>query len=133
MENLTVGVIGAGGIAAAHLDAWRSLGARIVLWSRSGAGALAAPDVHEAGSVAELLAEVDLVDICTPTRTHLGFVRAAAEAGVHVLCEKPLGRTTAEAEAAVAACASAGVQLLPTHVVRYFPTSPASTRSCSAA
>ena len=47
--------------------------------------------------------DVDLIDICTPGDTHVEIAVAALEAGKHVLCEKPLANTVAEAEAMVAA------------------------------
>src|SRR5947209_8797867 len=53
--------------------------------------------------------DVDLVDIASPNDTHLDIAVAAARAGKMVLCEKPLGRTAAEAEQMVAAVESAGV------------------------
>ncbi|WP_035750834.1 Gfo/Idh/MocA family protein [Arthrobacter sp. 35W] len=53
--------------------------------------------------------DIDLVDICTPGNTHAEIAIAALKAGKHVLCEKPLANTVAEAEemAAVAAEAAA--------------------------
>ncbi|WP_396031809.1 Gfo/Idh/MocA family oxidoreductase [Cellulomonas fimi] len=47
--------------------------------------------------------DIDLVDICTPGDTHAEIAIAALDAGKHVLCEKPLANTVAEAEAMVAA------------------------------
>ena len=52
--------------------------------------------------------DVQLVDICTPGDTHAEIAIAALEAGKHVLCEKPLANTVAEAEAMVAAAARGG-------------------------
>ena len=51
--------------------------------------------------------DVDLVDICTPGNTHAEIAIAALEAGKHVLCEKPLANTVAEAEAMTAAAEQA--------------------------
>ncbi|VXC12289.1 Gfo/Idh/MocA family protein [Nocardioides sp. AX2bis] len=47
--------------------------------------------------------DVDLVDVCTPGDTHAEIAIAALRAGKHVLCEKPLANSVAEAEAMVAA------------------------------
>jgi predicted dehydrogenase len=51
--------------------------------------------------------DVHLVDICTPGDTHAEIAIAALEAGKHVLCEKPLANTVAEAEAMVQAAVAA--------------------------
>ncbi|WP_146843220.1 Gfo/Idh/MocA family protein [Cellulomonas composti] len=51
--------------------------------------------------------DVDLVDVCTPGDTHADIAIAALAAGKHVLCEKPLANSVAEAEAMVAAASAA--------------------------
>ncbi len=51
--------------------------------------------------------DIDVIDICTPGNTHAEIAIAALEAGKHVLCEKPLANTVAEAEAMAAAAAEA--------------------------
>jgi predicted dehydrogenase len=51
--------------------------------------------------------DIDLVDICTPGHTHAEIAIAALEAGKHVLCEKPLANSVAEAEAMTAAAEAA--------------------------
>jgi predicted dehydrogenase len=53
--------------------------------------------------------DIDVVDIASPNDTHQEIAVAAAKAGKMVMCEKPLGRNAAEAEAMVAAVESAGV------------------------
>jgi myo-inositol 2-dehydrogenase/D-chiro-inositol 1-dehydrogenase len=53
--------------------------------------------------------DIDVIDIASPNDTHQEIAIAAAKAGKMVMCEKPLGRTAAEAEAMVAAIESAGV------------------------
>jgi myo-inositol 2-dehydrogenase/D-chiro-inositol 1-dehydrogenase len=53
--------------------------------------------------------DIDVIDIASPNDTHQEIAVAAARAGKMVMCEKPLGRTAAEAQAMVAAVESAGV------------------------
>ena len=53
--------------------------------------------------------DIDLVDIASPNDTHCEIAVAAAKAGKMVMCEKPLGRNTAEAQKMVAAVEAAGV------------------------
>ena len=53
--------------------------------------------------------DIDLIDIASPNDTHAEIAIAAAKAGKMVLCEKPLGRTGAEAKRMVEAVESAGV------------------------
>lgn len=118
---LRVGMIGAGGIAHAHLPAWLGLGAEVMIFSSEGAAEIATEIGGTAvDSLEELLDRVDIVDVCTPTPYHREYIEAAAAAGKHVVSEKPLGRTSADARAAIDACAAAGVQLYPGHVVRFF-------------
>ncbi len=65
-----------------------------------------------AGNIEEVLkSDIDAVYIATPAKLHCEQTMAFAEAGKHVLCEKPLGLTVAEAEEMVEACASTGVLL----------------------
>jgi myo-inositol 2-dehydrogenase/D-chiro-inositol 1-dehydrogenase len=53
--------------------------------------------------------DIDVIDIASPNDTHQEIAVAAAKAGKMVMCEKPLGRNAAEAEAMVSAIESAGV------------------------
>jgi D-apiose dehydrogenase len=54
--------------------------------------------------------QVDFIDICTNVETHERFVRMGAERGLHVVCQKPMGVSLAQAEAMVAFCQSKGVK-----------------------
>ena len=57
------------------------------------------------------LPELDAVSICTPPFVHAPITIAAAEAGKHVFCEKPMSRIATEAKAMCDACNKAGVKL----------------------
>ena len=65
--------------------------------------------------------DVDLVDVCTPTPWHAEYVIAALKAGKHVMAEKPLARTLAQAEAIGEALKGAKGQFNVGMVVRVFP------------
>jgi len=65
--------------------------------------------------------DIQLVDIATSVDTHAEMAIAAAEAGKAVLCEKPLARSVAEAEAMVAAAHKAGVTNMVCHNYRRAP------------
>jgi len=72
------------------------------------------------GSLAELLrSDIEAVYIATPPNVHREQALACAQAGKHVLCEKPLGLTVADAEAMIAACQSAGVRLGTAFMMRF--------------
>ncbi len=70
---------------------------------------------------AELLDGVDAVLVCSASADHRAHVELAAAHGRHVLCEKPLATTVADAEAMVQACLAAGVQLHVAFVSRFLP------------
>ncbi|GAB4561462.1 MAG: Gfo/Idh/MocA family oxidoreductase [Anaerolineae bacterium] len=96
-------------ICSLDLDAARSLG------ERYGAGYVT--DRYE-----ELLSDpdIDVIDLCTPPREHLPMAVAAAQAGKHILVEKPLARTLDEADAIIRAAREANVKLMTSHNQRYF-------------
>ncbi|WZO97980.1 Gfo/Idh/MocA family oxidoreductase [Isosphaeraceae bacterium EP7] len=73
--------------------------------------------------VAELLADpsIDLVDLCVPNDEHAALTIRALEAGKHVLVEKPIALTGADADAMVAAAKSSGKLLMVAHVLPFFP------------
>lgn len=125
-DNLKIGLIGAGMIAGAHSAAYKNIpGVRLAaVWDADASRAQKLADQHGAkvcSSRDELLSAVDVADICLPTPFHLENIRAAAAAGLPIICEKPLGRTLADCDAAIEACKKAKVPLLVGHVVRFFP------------
>ncbi|MFD1676165.1 Gfo/Idh/MocA family protein [Alicyclobacillus fodiniaquatilis] len=79
------------------------------------------PKAH--GSYEDLLADetIDAVYIPLPNHLHMEWTIRAAQAGKHVLCEKPLSLTAEEAEAMRQACERAGVQLAEAFMYRYNP------------
>ena len=130
---LRVGIVGTGGISRAHLPGWREIGAELHCHSHEGAEDFAASSgavVH--GTLEELLAAVDVVDVCTPTPSHPEVVRAALEAGRDVVCEKPLALDPEVARELAAHAERVGRRLFPAHVVRFFPQYEAAERALDA-
>ncbi|WP_029631227.1 Gfo/Idh/MocA family protein [Zavarzinella formosa] len=65
--------------------------------------------------------DIDLIDVCNPTHLHPETAIAALKAGKHVLVEKAIALTTAEADAMVAASKASGKLLMVAHVLPFFP------------
>ncbi|MFJ8790336.1 Gfo/Idh/MocA family protein [Streptomyces sp. NPDC102462] len=122
---IRVGMVGYAFMGAAHSQGWRTVGrvfdlprrpVLAAICGRDGAAVRAAADRH-GWAAAEtdwraLIArdDVDLVDICTPGDSHAEIALAALAAGKHVLCEKPLANTVAEATAMTRAAEEAGAR-----------------------
>jgi predicted dehydrogenase len=66
--------------------------------------------------------QVEAVYIATPNSTHLEFVLKAAQAGRHVLCEKPLGITTIQCRRMIEACRKNGVKLMTAYRKHFEPS-----------
>jgi predicted dehydrogenase len=122
LPTLGVGMVGYAFMGAAHSQAWRSAGRFFDLPLAPAMTALCGRDAAAAHAAAQRMGwssvetdwkdlvkrdDVHLVDICTPGDTHAEIAIAALEAGKHVLCEKPLANTVAEAEAMVQAAVAA--------------------------
>ena len=139
---MKIGIVGFGFMGRAHLEQYQTIpGARVVavaarhlksLADSSGAysniegvgqGRLDTSGVRLAADWRELLAmkDVDVVDVCSPTPTHLEIVTAALKAGKHVLCEKPVGRTLKETQQIAVAGAKAKGLFMPAMVMRFWP------------
>lgn len=119
---LNVGIVGSGGIATEHAEAWNLIGVNLLLHSVAEDAKLFARqyNIKLVPELDDLLSQIDIVDVCTPTDTHHQIVLQAAAAGVHVVCEKPLARTLRNAIEMEQACQQNQVALYPAHVVRYF-------------
>jgi UDP-N-acetylglucosamine 3-dehydrogenase len=127
-DELNAAVIGLGMMGERHARIWHELlqtelvGVYDIVAERTNhvADALRC---EAAGSLEELLAlpGLDLVSICTDDQRHVAPCVAAAEAGKHILLEKPLATTVADADTIIDACRNNGVTLMVGHVVRFDP------------
>ena len=75
----------------------------------------------ELGDVGQAVLNVDLVDLCLPTDLHKSATLTALAAGKHVLVEKPIALSVADADEMIAAAQKAGKLLMVAQVLRYFP------------
>ena len=109
------------GIGKARNGVLRAVASRSPERAREFAAALEIPRAY--GSYEELLADpgIDAVYIPLPTSLHHRWVIAAAQAGKHVLVDKPFAVDAAEAVEMVDACRAAGVQLIEGFMYRYDP------------
>jgi predicted dehydrogenase len=126
--DIKAAVVGVGFIGVAHVEALRRLGVDVVgvVGSDPGRAARKAasaslPRVYE--SLEALLADpaVDVVHIATPNHLHAPQVRAVLDAGKHVVCEKPLALTAADARDLVARAAAAGKVHAVCFNLRFYP------------
>jgi predicted dehydrogenase len=122
---MRIGIVGVGFMGTTHAAGWADTPATIAGFTaetQQETGALVKRyNAKVYPSLDEMLPDVDVVDICSPTHLHHEMALKAAVAGKHIVCEKPLARTTEQAQEIVAACRKAGVQLFVAHVVRFFP------------
>jgi UDP-N-acetyl-2-amino-2-deoxyglucuronate dehydrogenase len=123
-------IIGIGNIAPIHAAAIRGVpGAELVAVATRQEDRGRAFAAEHGGTwhadYRELLAQAqaDVVAICTPHDLHAPMTLAAAQAGAHVLCEKPMARNVAECDAMIAACDRAGVRLGVAFQGRFEPLS----------
>ncbi len=123
---MNVAILGCGGMGRLHAQTAVNCGQTVTVCADTvRAAAVSLANEFEAKAVSSPAAalkakDVDIVVITTPTPTHEALVKAAAEAGKHIFCEKPFARSAAECKRAIAAARKAGVNLFVGHVVRYF-------------
>ena len=139
---VNVAVSGLGFIGIKHLQSWQRLkkarivavcgGKRLPVDGKIAgvSGNLAGPDSLTLGSRVKVFTnfdemlgddEIDLIDICVPTALHHIQAISALEAGKHVICEKPMTRTSFLARKITMAARSAEGFFMPAMVLRFWP------------
>jgi predicted dehydrogenase len=140
---MNVGVVGLGAMGVTHIEAYRHVpGVRIAALCNpsgrhldgdfTGVGRTVDADeplkldmrgVKATRNFADLLAdpEIQVVDICAPTKAHVELSVAALKAGKHVVCEKPLARTPQAAREIAAAAKTARGFFMPAMCMRFWP------------
>jgi len=124
-----IAIIGAGAFAQVHLDILSRLPRVELAWicdanaevARTAAERYGAANWTTDYSDALADAAVDAVDIVTPNHLHMSIAIAAAEAGKHVICEKPLALTVEEGTRMATAAATNGVSLMAKYHQRFDP------------
>jgi predicted dehydrogenase len=139
-RKLGVGIVGCGNVAANfHVPAYlaRAGDVRVVaaadpvperLDAVARAAGIPADRTFAAWQDLVRVPDVDIVDICVPQRYHADVAIAAAAAGKHVLCEKPIATIPREASAMVEAAAHAGTTFAMMHNYLWFPEIAAAKR-----
>ncbi len=129
--RIGIAIIGAGEIAGAHIRGYVRAGEHAQVTAIADVDPARALRYAEPIGRPEVFVDyqrmiasplVDAVDICLPHHLHKDAIVAAAEAGKHILCEKPLCLTLEEAEAVTHAVASAGITLMCAHNQLFLPT-----------
>ncbi len=140
-EKLRLCVVGLGRAGQVHLASLAKLTDEIeVVAVVDQVAELAAQSADRYGvrkryaSLAEALAdpEVEAVDLCLPHDLHCAAAVQAAAAGRHVLVEKPMANSLAEADAMIAAAERAGVTLMVGQSRRFFPAAMEAQRLVAA-
>ncbi len=127
MDRLRVAVVGVGYLGRFHAQKYAAL-ERCELFavadSRPGPGSAVAQELgtRAVGDYRELLGKVDAVSIVTPTAAHCEIALAFLESGAHVLVEKPITETVAQAQRLISAARRAGRVLQVGHLERFNPT-----------
>jgi predicted dehydrogenase len=129
MSRIRTAVIGTGFMGRVHLEALRRVEnvdvVEIAATSADKASAAAEGYnvLNSTGDWMDVIRDpsIDAVHIATPNAEHFPMAKAAFEAGKHVLCEKPLAMSVAEAQELVALQAAKGLRGAVNHNLRYYP------------
>ncbi len=133
-RKLRVGIIGCGGIAGGkHMPSLKALGdVEMVAFcdliperADKARGEYGTPDAAVYTDYQLMLKEVpmDVVHVCTPNRSHADISIAALESGRHVMCEKPMAKSAADARRMVEAAKKSGKKLTIGYQHRHKPQS----------
>jgi predicted dehydrogenase len=123
---IRVGVIGAGGMGQAHCNALPKV-ANCEFTAVADVKLEVAKQVAEKfnikayGDYNQMWGDVDGIIVATPPDSHKEIVLAAAEAGVHCVCEKPISRMLADADSMIEATKKSSVVFMIGHVLRFYP------------
>jgi predicted dehydrogenase len=142
-ETIKIGMIGLGFMGVTHLKAWAKVpGARVTALCNPSGRHLDGDFTDVSGNVGdkeplklnmtevsayrsyrEMLNDptLDAIDICTPTHTHEELAIEALHAGKHVICEKPMARTSAQAIQMMDEARRAKRVLMPAMCLRFWP------------
>ncbi len=123
---MRIAIIGCGWAGVRHARAFERSGAEVRFAVDLDAGrAKALHALHTAADYRLALADPDVqaVDICLPHHLHAAVAVEAAQAGKHILCEKPIAATLEEADQMIAAAERAGVVLMIAENERFNPLS----------
>ncbi len=118
MDKVRVGIVGSKFAADFHCDSYsRNEKAEVVAVAAIDnleeiSGKWNIPSTYEDYNEMMARDDIDLISVCVPNFLHHPVVLAAAKNGKHILCEKPLGITSAEAREMIAVCKEANVKLL---------------------
>ena len=121
-----IGVIGVGGMGRSHCNSLPKVEncefVGVADMRLEAAQEVAAQhNIRAFGDYHDLLKIVDGVVVATPPVAHREVVVAAAEAGVHAFCEKPLSLALADADGMIEAADKAGTHLMVCQVLRFYP------------
>lgn len=130
MSELRVGIVGCGKIArVAHVPGFKGV-PDVAIAALVDANAACAEQLRDdAAPAARVFTDYDAflgsglhaVSICTPNHLHASMAIKALQRGLHVLCEKPIAGTLADADAMIAAAGKAGRVLQINQTLRYLP------------
>jgi predicted dehydrogenase len=123
---LRVGIVGCGFMGRMHATVYRGLENAQLVGAfdanlESSQKFVEGSDEKAFATIEELFSQVDIVDICLPTHLHAEYTILAANAKKHVLCEKPMALSVADAVKMKEACESNNVRLMIAHCIRFWP------------